>query len=76
MTIPIEPVLDFMKQVVDRSGVKPVVAILFGYGIMQLTLADKVSGLIAVIAMTVICVALFYARHLEKINEVDNGRTP
>lgn len=70
MNIPIEQILTFLKDVVNRSGIKPLVAVAFGYGIMQLALADKVGGLVAVITMTVICVALFYARHVEKLNEV------
>lgn len=70
MDIPIEQVLTFLKNVLNRSGVKPLVAVAFGYGIMELTLVDKVGGLPAVIAMTMICVTFFFARYLEKLNEV------
>jgi amino acid permease len=63
-------ILDFLKQVVDRSGMKSIVALAFGGGIVYLAYTDKVDGLYALIAMTVICLAFFYMRHLEKLNEV------
>ncbi len=69
MNIPIEQALEFLKQVVDRSGMKSVVALAFGGGIVYLAFTDKVDGLYALIAMTVICLAFFGIRHMEKLNE-------
>lgn len=69
MQIPIEQGLDFLKGIVDRSGMKSIVAGLFGWFIMQLTLADKVEGMIGVIAMTVICVTYFIVRYFEQLKK-------
>lgn len=63
-------ILEFLKQVVDRSGMKSVVALAFGGGIVYLASIDKVDGLYALITMTVICLAFFGWRHAEKLNEV------
>ena len=69
-------ILGFLKQVAERSGMKSIVAMAFGYGIMQLTLADKVPGLYALLAMVVICVGFFVFRDRETVMQSRDGWGP
>lgn len=73
MTEFIKPILEFLKQTVDRWGVKFLVALASVYAIYDLTLKGFIEGKWAVIGIAVIMVAYFVFRHLETINKPNNG---
>ena len=73
MTEFIKPILDFLKQTVDRWGVKFLVALGGVYAIYDLTLKGFIEGKWAVIGIAVVMVAFFAFRHFEAIKKSNGG---
>lgn len=65
--------LDFIKSIVDRWGVKPLLTGGAVYAIYLLADKGIVPGAWAVVGIAAICIALFGFRHLELVRKQKNG---
>lgn len=62
----IEPLLELVKYIIDRSGMKSLVAGAGIYGLWYLADADKLEGWIAAIGIAVVAGAFFAFRRVQE----------
>lgn len=69
----VEQFLKAISEIINRYGVKSVVAIAGIYTLGELVKSGHVPGLVGGISIGVIAVAFFVARHLEHKQELEAG---
>ena len=68
----LDKLLPFLMKVVDRYGVKPLVAVAICGGMYYMAMADKVEGWIAILGGCVVAVAFFAFRDREQTKKLDS----
>jgi len=67
----IQPILDFVTGVVNKWGMKSIVALGGIYALYDLSIKGVVTGIPIVIGIVAIVVGYFIFRHIQEVNQYD-----